>query len=359
MLNRINVATRPCSSMPSGRIKVLYFFLAAANLLVWGWAWLALRGESALLGTALLAYSFGLRHALDADHIAVIDNVTRRLMQVGERPVLLGFFFALGHSLVVIAMSLLVAYAATSAAAYLPQIQQVGSIVSTSISTIFLAAIGILNLWMLADIYRSLQRIRRGAHVCAEGGGHNHHGGFLSRLCQPLFGRIHRSWQMVPLGFLFGLGFETATEVALLSTTAVQASQGMGLAVVLLFPALFAVGMLTVDATDGVLMLRVYGWAFVEPLRKLYYNFVLTLISTLVALVIAGINVASLIQEHFELDGIFWQIVQLGHENYSVTGYIIAGLFGLIWLGSDAFYRIRKHELVGINKDSVALRLER
>jgi high-affinity nickel-transport protein len=164
---------------------------------------------------------------------------------------------------------------------------------------------------------------------------------------------------MVPLGFLFGLGFETATEVTLLSTTAVQASQGLGLAVVLLFPALFTVGMLTVDATDGVLMLRVYGWAFVQPLRKLYYNLVLTLISTLVALVIAGINVASLIQEQFELGGVFWQIVQLAHENYGVIGYIIAGLFGLSWLGSKTFYRIRKYELVGIDKVSDALRLEK
>jgi high-affinity nickel-transport protein len=357
MLNSINVATRKGSGMPAGRIKVLYFFLAGANLLVWGWAWLGLRGESALLGTALLAYSFGLRHALDADHIAAIDNVTRRLMQVGERPVLLGFFFALGHSLVVILMSLLVAYTATSAAAYLPQIQQVGSIVSTSVSAIFLTAIGILNLWMLADIFRSLQKIRGGEHYSAEGGGPRHHGGFLSRLCQPLFGRIHRSWQMVPLGFLFGLGFETATEVALLSTAAVHASQGFGLAIVLLFPALFTVGMLTVDATDGVLMLRVYGWACVQPLRKLYYNFVLTLISTLVALVIAAINVASLIQAQFELDGVFWQIVRWTHENYGVIGYIIAGLFGLIWLGSNAFYRIRKYALVGIDNMGVAVRL--
>lgn len=164
---------------------------------------------------------------------------------------------------------------------------------------------------------------------------------------------------MLPLGFLFGLGFETATEVALLSTTAVQASQGMALTVILLFPALFTVGMLTVDATDGVLMLRVYGWAFVQPLRKLYYNLALTLISTVLALAIAGINVASLLQENFQLDGVFWQLVQKTHENYGVIGYIIAGLFALCWLGSSAFCRIRKYDLVGTDKVDVGMRLEK
>jgi high-affinity nickel-transport protein len=355
MLKWIIQAGRQRPGMPDGRIRMLYLFLAGANVLVWGWAWFVLGEESSLLGTALMAYSFGLRHALDADHIAAIDNVTRRLMQDGERPVLLGFFFALGHSLVVILVSLVVAYMATSAVSYLPRIQQVGALVSTSISTMFLTAIGLLNLWMFTDIYRSLQKIRRGEHDSVKLPGHGHqHGGLLSRLCQPLFGRVHRSWQMVPLGFLFGLGFETATEVALLSTAAVQASQGLGLAVVLLFPALFTVGMLTVDTTDGVLMLRVYGWAFVQPLRKLYYNLVLTLISTLVALVIAGVNVASLLQEHFRLGGRFWQLVQQAHENYGVIGYIIAGLFALSWLGSNAFYRMRKHDLVGIDKAAVA-----
>lgn len=339
----------------AGNIKGLYLFLAVANLLVWSWAWLALRGNSALLGTALLAYSFGMRHALDADHIAAIDNVTRKQMQEGERPVLLGFFFALGHSLVVVLASLAIALAARSVAPYLPQIQHYGGLLSSTVSTVFLAAIGFLNFLLLADLCRSLQALRRGASQAGKGSDHrHHHGGLLSRLCQPLFGRIRHSWQMVPLGFLFGLGFETATEVALLSTTAVQASQGAGLAIVLLFPALFTVGMLTVDATDGVLMLRVYGWAFVEPLRKLYYNLALTLTSTLVALAIAGVNAASLLQEHFALSGGLWALAGQIHENYGAMGYIIAGLFILSWLGSTLFYRMRKMDLIGLDKAAAA-----
>lgn len=333
----------------AGMIVRLYLFLTAANLLVWGWAWLSLAHHSALLGTAVLAYSFGLRHALDCDHIAAIDNVTRRLMQQGQRPLLLGFYFALGHSLVVILASLAVAFAA-GAAAWLPQLQRAGALLSTSVSTVFLTAIGLLNLWILADIVRTVREARRGGaagesgHDPYRGGhvsgrGHHQHGGWLTRMMHPLFGRIAHSWQMAPLGFVFGLGFETATEVALLGTAAVQASQGAGLLHVMLYPALFTVGMLTVDATDGVLMLRVYGWAFVQPLRKLYYNLALTLISTLVALFIAGINIASLWQERFHPGGRWWRLLGQAHDKYSAIGYLLAGLFALCWLGSHLWYR--------------------
>jgi high-affinity nickel-transport protein len=333
------------ASVVKSRIKTLYVFLGGANLLVWAWALIGLRGNSAMLGTALLAYSFGLRHALDADHIAAIDNVTRKLMQDGSRPVTVGFCFALGHSLVVIVASIAIAVMAKSVTPYLPQLQEYGGLLSSVVSTVFLLAIGLINIVLLVDIYRAFQRMRsaenqRTTEIPAN------KGHFLARIFRPLFGNIHTSWQMIPLGFLFGLGFETATEVALLSTSALQAAQGLGLGTILLFPLLFTVGMLTVDATDGVLMLRVYGWAFVKPFRKLYYNMMLTLTSTLLALVIAAIGISSLLREYFHLTGVFWAVIQSLHDNYTSLGYVIIAVFALSWAGSEAFYRMRGYDAI-------------
>lgn len=324
-----------------GKVRRLIVFLVIANITVWGWTWLHLQQQAALLGTAALAYSFGLRHGLDADHIAAIDNVTRKLMQEGKRPVAVGFFFALGHSAVVVLASILVAYAAKSFTPYLPQIQEYGGLLSATISTSFLLVIGLFNALLLADLYRSYKQSRNG-RVPGEGTGTGQlKGGLLARLCAPLFEKMRHSWQMMPLGFLFGLGFETASEVALLSTAAMHAVQGVDLMTILLFPALFTVGMLTVDAVDGILMLRVYGWAFVNPVRKLYYNVVLTLISTLLALTIAAIGMVSLLQEHFGLQGGWWNSIASMQEHYVTLGYIIISIFLLAWIGSSLFYRLK------------------
>jgi nickel/cobalt transporter (NiCoT) family protein len=333
------------ASVVKRNIKTLYLFLGLANLLVWTWALIELHGHSAMIGTAVLAYSFGLRHALDADHIAAIDNVTRKLMQDGSRPVTVGFCFALGHSLVVIIASIAIAAMAKSVTPYLPQLQEYGGLLSSAVSTIFLLAIGLINVVLLIDIYRAFQRMQYGENISAADLP-AHKGHLFARLFRPLFGNIHTSWQMIPLGFLFGLGFETATEVALLSTSAVQAAQGIGLGTILLFPLLFTVGMLTVDATDGVLMLRVYGWAFVKPFRKLYYNMMLTLTSTMLALVIAAIGISSLLQEYFHLSGAFWMTVQSLHDNYTSLGYVIIAVFAFSWIGSEAFYRMKGYDAI-------------
>jgi high-affinity nickel-transport protein len=323
-----------------GKVKRLGLFLVAANIVVWAWAWLHLQGQAALLGTAVLAYSFGLRHALDADHIVAIDNVTRKLMQDGKRPVATGFFFALGHSMVVVLASILIAFTAKSFSAYLPSIQEYGGLLSAVISSTFLLVIGLFNVFLLLDLYRNYKSGKKGGtgDLNLE---KSLKGNLLARLCAPLFGKISQSWQMMPLGFLFGLGFETATEVALLSTSAMHAAQGVDLSTILLFPALFTVGMLTVDAADGVLMLRVYGWAFVHPRGKLYYNMMLTFISTLLAFGIAGLGLASLFHEYFNLQGAIWHGVQAIQENYLMLGYIIIGVFLLSWLGSSLAYRMR------------------
>jgi high-affinity nickel-transport protein len=323
------------------RIRAMYGFLAAFNVLAWTWAWLDLRGDATLFGTALLAYSFGLRHALDADHIAAIDNVTRKLMQNGARPVAVGFCFALGHSLVVVAASIGIVFAARSVLPSLSQWQSYGGVLSSLVSTLFLLAIGLLNIALLIDIYRSAHKPGQGEAVAAS------KGNLFARLFKPLFGGIDHSWQMVPLGFLFGLGFETATEVAVLGTTAMQAAQGVHVGTILLFPMLFAAGMLTVDATDGVLMLRVYGAAFVSPLRKLTYNMMLTMTSTLLALAIAAIGVAGLLQAYFHPSGAFWDVMENLHDSYTSLGYVVVGAFVLSWLGAEGFYRIRIRKEMG------------
>jgi high-affinity nickel-transport protein len=338
-------AARNDASVVKRKIKTLYLFLGLANLLVWSWALIDLHGNSAMIGTALLAYSFGLRHALDADHIAAIDNVTRKLMQDGSRPVTVGFCFAMGHSLVVIIASIAIAVTAKSVTPYLPQLQAYGGLISSVVSIIFLLAIGFFNVILLVDIYRAFQRMQYDKNMSVAEIPANQ-GHFFARLFRPLFGNIHASWQMIPVGFLFGLGFETATEVALLSTSAMQGMQGLGVGTILLFPLLFAVGMLTVDATDGVLMLRVYGWAFVKPFRKLYYNMMLTLTSTLLALVIAAIGISSLLQEHFHLDGVFWAIIARLHDNYTSLGYVIIGVFAFSWIGSESFYRMKGYDTI-------------
>lgn len=317
------------------KIKSLYLLLAAVNLGVWAWALITLNGNAALLGTALLAYSFGLRHALDVDHIAAIDNVTRRLMHHGQKPVSVGFFFALGHSMVVVGASLAIALMAKSVSPYLAAFQEVGGMLGNIVSNFFLLAIGLINGILLFDIFRKLEGTGKPGET-----GHTHFaGGVLARILRPLTGNIQFSWQMIPLGILFGLGFETATEVAVLSTSAIQASQGASLLVILLFPFLFTAGMSTVDATDGVLMLRVYGWAFIKPQRKMFYNMILTLTSTALAFIIAGINIADMVQERYQLEGGLWNVIHFLHESYTLLGSIIVGIFILSWAISQAIYR--------------------
>lgn len=329
-------------NMPAikGRVNALYVFLTLSNVLVWAWAILKLQNQPTLIGTALLAYSFGVRHALDADHIAAIDNVTRKLIQEGKQSVTVGLFFAAGHALVVILASIAIALMAKSVTPYLPLLQDYGGIVSALTSSIFLLVIGCINLMLLVDIYHTAQRFQQsGGEGCVELPENKGH--LFARIFRPLFKNIISSWQMLPLGFLFGLGFETATEVAVLSTTAIHSTQGMDLSVIMLFPVLFAVGMMTVDSADGLLMLKVYGWAFVKPLRKLYYNMTLTLTSTLLAFVIAGISISSLLREHFQFHGKFWIMVESLQDNYSLIGLMIIGVFLISFLGSELLYKRR------------------
>jgi nickel/cobalt transporter (NiCoT) family protein len=327
------------------RIIGIYGILFVFNLGAWLWARIAFHHYPLLLGTALLAYGFGLRHAVDADHIAAIDNVVRKLMQDGKRPVAVGFMFSLGHSTVVLLGAAAIAGAALALQHRLEAFRNIGGIIGTLISAFFLFAIAIVNLIVLRSIYRAFVRVRRGEAYTEEDfdmllGSR----GLLSRLFRPIFKMISRSWHMYPLGFLFGLGFDTATEIGLLGISAAEASKGLSFWAILVFPILFAAGMSLIDTTDNILMLGAYGWAFVKPVRKLYYNMTITFVSVIVALVVGGIEALGLLVAHFHLKGWFWNGVVKLNDNFGTLGYFIVGLFAVSWIVSIIVYKWRRFD---------------
>ena len=320
----------------------IYSLLLMANLAAWAWAVLVFRQQPILLGTALLAYGFGLRHAVDADHIAAIDNVTRKLMQEGRRPVSIGFFFALGHSAVVVLAAAGVAATTTALGTRFEQFRAVGGIIGTLVSALFLFVIAAANLLILRSVWRTYRHVRAGGRYVDEDlDVLLNSRGVLARLFRPLFRLVTRSWHMFPLGFLFGLGFDTATEVALLGISATQASQGVSVWSIMVFPALFAAGMSLIDTTDGVLMLGAYDWAFVKPIRKLYYNLTITLVSVVVAVLVGGIEALGLIGGQLNLTGRFWQGIGALNEHFNGLGLLIIGVFIVAWVGSIILYRYK------------------
>jgi high-affinity nickel-transport protein len=324
-------------------ITGIYALLILANLAAWAWAVLVFRDRPVLLGTAFLAYGFGLRHAVDADHIAAIDNATRKLMQEGKRPVGVGLFFALGHSSVVALAAIGVVGAATTLAGSLDRFKAVGSIVGTGVSAVFLFAIAIANLIILRGVWRTFLHVRQGGRCVAEDFDLLLNSrGLLARLFRPLFRIISESWHMFPIGFLFGLGFDTATEVALLAVSATAAANGLSIWAIMVFPALFAAGMSLIDTTDGIVMVGAYGWAFEKPLRKLYYNLMITFVSVVVAVLIGGIETLGLVSDQFALKGAFWDGVDALNGNFTTLGAVVIGLFIAAWVGSVIIYRYNK-----------------
>ena len=325
---------------PKTKIAMVYALLLAANIAAWIWALAAFRDEPALLGTALLAYMFGLRHAFDADHIAAIDNVVRKLMQEGRAPFSAGFYFSLGHSTVVVLALLVVATAAAAMRDRLETFHDVGGTIGTAVSTLFLLTIGIANLVILKSIWRAFTRARRGGQVDGEDLDMLLSGrGFFARIFRSVFGIVSRSWHLYPIGFLFGLGFDTATEIGLLGLSATQVAHGMSFWTVLVFPALFTAGMSLMDTTDSVLMTGVYGWAFVKPIRKLWYNLTITAASVAVALFIGSVEGLGLIGEKLGLEGRFWDIISSLNGNLTNFGLVVVGIFIASWMLSAVVYR--------------------
>jgi high-affinity nickel-transport protein len=357
MLNLFNDADMDVKRKVASIYTVLLLFNAGA----WLWAFAAFRHFPLLLGTAFLAYSFGLRHAVDADHIAAIDNVTRKLMQERKRPVAVGFFFSLGHSTIVVLGSAAIAGAAILLQHRVDALRNVGGIIGTLVSAVFLFGIGLANLMVLRSIYAVFTRVRKGQAYVEEDLDLLLSGrGFLARLFRPMFAMIRRSWHMYPLGALFGLGFDTATEIGVLGISAAEASKGLPIWSIMVFPALFAAGMSLIDTTDNILMLGAYGWAFVKPVRKLYYNLTITFVSVVVAFAVGGIETLGLLAGQLSKSGIFWDGVRRLNENFGALGYLIVGLFVLSWIGSIAIYKWRRlDELEAVGEVEVASPLNR
>jgi high-affinity nickel-transport protein len=318
------------------RLISIYALLVAGNIGAWAWAHALFGNNPVLMGTAVLAYALGLRHAVDADHIAAIDNVTRKLVAQDKKPGTVGLYFSLGHSTVVALACAVIAVTSVGVNAHFAALRAIGSVVGTGVSAAFLFIIALANIVTLAAIWRGFRHSGPGDETDLP-----LPGGPFSRLLRPFMGVIARPWQMYPLGFLFGLGFDTASEVGLLGISASQASHAVPLWTIMVFPALFTAGMSLIDTSDGLLMTGAYSWASVRPQRKLVYNFTVTLFSILVALIIGALEALNLVANRFALGGPFWRWVGDLNDHFGTIGCAIIGTLVGCWLLSLMLSRTR------------------
>ena len=325
------------------RLGALYGFIAVLHLAGWGLYLHYVGPYPQLVGLGFVAYMFGLRHAFDADHIAAVDDTVRFMLQKGKRPLGVGFFFSLGHSTIVLALAVGIAFAATAVKSELPQLKNMGAVVGAGVSGTFLWIIGILNLLVLLDILKIWRTAKTGAHSHAHLEILLQKRGLLNRLFGGrLQGLMNHSWQMYPLGLLFGLGFDTASEVGLLAMTAGASAGNLPVPAVLCLPLLFAAGMTVMDTTDGVLMSKAYDWAFLNPLRKIFYNLTTTGLSVAVALGVGTVELLQVSISMFDLHGaLFDRVAQL---DFGVLGYIIVGMFLAAWALSVGVWKFGRLE---------------
>jgi high-affinity nickel-transport protein len=311
------------------------------HLVGWGlFLWYS-RHDPALAGLGTLAYTFGLRHAFDADHIAAIDNTTRKFLADGRRSLGVGFFFSLGHSTIVFGLSCGLAIAASTVNSAIPSFQSYGGTVGVSVSGVFLVAIGLLNLVVLMDIVRIFREMKGGDYDRERLEERLLDRGFMNRFfVGRLAGRVRKSWHMYPLGLLFGLGFDTATEVGVLALAAGVATHHVPFLAVISLPILFAAGMCLMDTFDGAFMSQAYGWAFSNPVRRIYYNITVTSLSVAVALVIGVVELLQVAAAKLSLRGGVWQ--WLGGLDFGNLGYAIVGLFFVTWAVAVVIWK-RRH----------------
>ncbi len=333
-----------------GERRRLGVFLGIALLLhIVGWGILLLYVAPrypAMLGLGGLAYTFGLRHAFDADHISAIDNTTRKLLQDGKKPMGVGFFFSLGHSTVVflisLALGLAIKFVVQGVVESNGEMKNVGSVIGTGVSGVFLVLIGILNLLVLLDIVRVYRRMKQGQYDHQELHEELTTGGFMTRIFGRLFKVITASWQMYPIGFLFGLGFDTSSEVALLAISAGAVAKALPIVAVLCLPIIFVAGMSLMDTADGAFMAKAYLWAFSNPVRKVFYNLTITGLSVFVALFVGSIELLQILSSQLNLTGGLWSIIN--HIDFNIMGFIIVGVFFLTWIGAMAVWKTRHIE---------------
>jgi high-affinity nickel-transport protein len=313
------------------------------HLLGWGLFLYYARDNPALAGLGSLAYTFGLRHAFDADHIAAIDNTTRKFLQDGRRSLGVGFFFSLGHSTIVFSLAAGLAIAAKTVNSKIPTFQEFGGYIGASVSGTFLLLIGVLNLLVLADIIRVFREMKTGRYDEQRLEERLQDQGLMSRFfLKRVSDRIDKSWKMYPLGVLFGLGFDTATEIGLLAIAAGVATHQVPFLAVISLPLIFAAGMSLMDTVDGAFMSHAYGWAFSNPVRKVYYNITVTSLSVAIALLIGTIELLQVMAAKLSLEGGFWAF--LDGLDFGHIGYAVVGLFVGAWALSLLLWKARRIE---------------
>lgn len=324
--------------------------LVILNLMAWAAAFFAFSHHPTLIAAAILAYGYGLRHAVDADHIAAIDNVTRKLMQQGQRPISVGAFFSLGHSSIVILACIAIAATSLAFGDRIGWLHQYGATLGTLISSLFLLAMASLNWMIFRDVYRIFRQVKRGetlrekdVDLLVSGTG-----GIMTRLYRFAFNLVNKSWHMYLVGFLFGLGFDTATEVGLLGISAAGATSGMSVWSIMVFPLLFASGMALIDSLDNFVMVGAYGWAFNKPIRKLYYNMTITATSVVIALVIGGLEGLGLLADKLGLQGGLWHGIEILNDNMGRVGYAAIALFVVLWAWSAINYRRKNYDSLAV-----------
>jgi len=335
------------------RVTAMVGVIAALHLI--GWITLAgfvapqhfsLGGKTLGLGIGLTAYTLGLRHAFDADHISAIDNTTRKLMADGRRPLSVGFYFSLGHSTVVFGLALLLSIGVKTIIGPVEDddsaLHHYTGLIGTGVSGTFLILIAIINVVLLAGILKVFREMRSGTYNEAELEDRLNKRGLINRAFGGLMKSITKPWQMYPVGVLFGLGFDTATEVALLVLAGTSAAAGLPWYAILCLPVLFAAGMSLLDTADGTFMNFAYGWAFLKPVRKVYYNITITGLSIAVALIIGGIELLGLLAQQLGWTGTFWDWIS--GLDINLLGFIIVGVFIVTWIASLLIWRFGRIE---------------
>jgi nickel/cobalt transporter (NiCoT) family protein len=325
------------------RLAGFYGIIVLLHISGWGLFLYYSTRHSALVGLGFAAYMLGLRHAFDADHIAAVDDTVRYMLQKGKRPLGIGFFFSLGHSTIVFAFAVAIIFAAPAVRRNLPELQTLGGTIGAAVAGTFLWAIGILNLVVLVNILKVWRHAKMAIHSHAHLEELLTQRGLINRL---LGGRVQKlinhSWQMYPLGLLFGLGFDTASEIGLLALTAGAVTGDLPVAAALSLPVLFAAGMSAMDTTDGVLMTKAYSWAFVYPLRKIFYNIAITTLSIAVALVIGTIELLQVSIGLFHLNDRFFDVIR--SLDFGILGYVVVGMFLIAWGASVALWKFGRIE---------------
>jgi len=329
------------------RRRLAGFFGSVAVLHLAGWGLLLAYGatHAGFVWLGGVAYMLGLRHAFDADHIAAIDNTTRKLRQAGRKPLGVGFFFSLGHSTVVfgvaIALGLAVRWVVQGVVSDGGELRMLGAAVGTTVSGAFLVLIGVLNLLVLIDLIRVYRRMQNGELDRASLEHELVAGGLMTRIFGRLFRVIEHSWQMYPIGFLFGLGFDTASEVAFLAVSAGAAAQGLPFAAIVSLPLIFAAGMSLMDTLDGAFMAKAYTWALASPIRKVFYNMTITSLSVFVALFV---GVVELVQIVIRVSGLHGPLVDaIANINFlGAAGYVVVAAFVVTWGAAFVIYKVRR-----------------